>query len=70
MIDCFESSTEFEVYCVPEEVCLSQFSLAGLGKRQWPLNVLEEDFGMIRPCLPLSPVKLPSGIIICQVLTK
>lgn len=60
--DCFEPSTDFEVYCVPEEVCLSRFSLAGLGRQQWPLNVLEEDFAMIQPCLPLSPLKKPSGI--------
>ncbi|KAK2838812.1 hypothetical protein Q7C36_013626 [Tachysurus vachellii] len=52
--------SDFEDYCVPEEVCLSRFSLAGLGKQQWPLNVLEEDFGMIEPCLPPSPLKMPS----------
>ncbi|KAB5571190.1 hypothetical protein PHYPO_G00222230 [Pangasianodon hypophthalmus] len=52
--------SDFEVYCVPEEVCLSRFSLAGLRKQQWPLNVLEEDFSMIPPCLPLSPLKMPS----------
>lgn len=65
MIGCFEPSTDFDVYSVPEEVCLSRFSLAGLGKQQWPLNVLEEDFIMIQPSLPQSPLKMPSGIIIC-----
>lgn len=64
MMDCFEPSTDFEVYDVPEEVCLSRLSLAGLGKQQWPLNILEEDFAMIQPCWPLSPLKMPSGIII------
>ncbi|XP_017328927.1 securin isoform X1 [Ictalurus punctatus] len=52
---------DFEIYCVPEEVFLSQFSLAGLGKQEWPLNVLEEDFSMIQSCLPLSPLKMPSA---------
>ncbi|KAK3536114.1 hypothetical protein QTP70_029351 [Hemibagrus guttatus] len=51
--------SDFEVYGVPEEVCLSRFSLAGLGKQQWPLNVL--DFATIEPCLPLSPLKMPSA---------
>lgn len=63
LITVFEPSTDFEVYSVPEEVCLSRFSLAGLGKQQWPLNVLEEDLPMIQPCLPLSPLKMPSGIM-------
>ncbi|XP_017328929.1 securin isoform X2 [Ictalurus punctatus] len=53
--------SDFEIYCVPEEVFLSQFSLAGLGKQEWPLNVLEEDFSMIQSCLPLSPLKMPSA---------
>lgn len=56
-------STDFEVYHVPEEVCLSQLSLAGLGKQRWPVNVTKEDFSVIQPCLPPSPLKMPSGII-------
>ncbi|KAM9470267.1 securin [Clarias gariepinus] len=52
--------SDFEVYHVPEEVCLSQLSLAGLGKQRWPVNVTKEDFSVIQPCLPPSPLKMPS----------
>ncbi|TSQ81049.1 Securin [Bagarius yarrelli] len=52
--------SDFEVYRVPEEICLSRFSLAGLGKQQWPLDVVEEDCSVIEPCLPMSPFKMPS----------
>ncbi|XP_060783667.1 securin isoform X2 [Neoarius graeffei] len=54
--------SDFEVYSVPEEVCISRFSLAGLGKQQWSLNVLEEDF-MIQPCLQQSPLMMPSALL-------
>lgn len=64
----FEPSTDFEVYSVPEEVCLSRFSLAGLGKQQCPPNVLEEDFFTIQPCSPPSPLKMSSGTIICSLV--
>ncbi|KAI5630007.1 pituitary tumor-transforming 1, partial [Silurus asotus] len=52
--------SDFEICSVPEEVCLSRFSLAGLGKPQWRPNPLEDDFDMITPGLPLSPLKMPS----------
>ncbi|XP_036423771.1 securin isoform X2 [Colossoma macropomum] len=57
---CFPfNPSDFEVYSVPEEVCLSRFSLAGLGRQQWSPSSLEEDF-IMDPCLPQSPLKMPS----------
>ncbi|XP_066505566.1 securin isoform X2 [Hoplias malabaricus] len=50
--------SDFELYTVPEEVCLSRFSLAGLGQHQWPATPLE-DFE-IEADLPQSPLKMPS----------
>ncbi|KAK1804563.1 hypothetical protein P4O66_020047, partial [Electrophorus voltai] len=59
---CFPyNPSDFESYSVPEEICLSRFSLAGLGRLQWSLALPEED--MIVPELPPSPLKLPSGIL-------
>uniref|UniRef100_A0A8B9H234 Securin n=2 Tax=Astyanax mexicanus TaxID=7994 RepID=A0A8B9H234_ASTMX len=52
--------SDFEVYSVPEEVCLSRFSLAGLGKQPWLPALPEEDFVMMDSCLPPSPLKMPS----------
>ncbi|XP_062855990.1 securin isoform X2 [Trichomycterus rosablanca] len=55
---CFPyNPSDFEIYTVPEEVCLSRLSLAGLAK-QWPATEFE-DF-TVEPCLPLSPLKMPS----------
>ncbi|KAI4880140.1 hypothetical protein NFI96_009036 [Prochilodus magdalenae] len=57
---CFPfNPSDFEVYSVPEEVCLSRFSLAGLGRWQWPRTSPEDDFVM-DACLPQSPLKMPS----------
>ncbi|XP_072519984.1 securin isoform X2 [Salminus brasiliensis] len=57
---CFPyNPSDFEMYSVPEEVCLSRFSLAGLGRQQWCPASLEEDFIMMDPCLPPSPLKMP-----------
>lgn len=58
----FEPSSDFEDYSVPEEVCLSRLSLAGLGTLQGPLASTEDDFKM-DPCLKLSPLKMPTGIL-------
>lgn len=51
---------EFETYSVPDEVYLSRFSLAGLVKPTWPATSPVEEL-IMDPCLPLSPVKMPSG---------
>lgn len=51
---------EFETYSVPDEVYLSRFSLAGLVKPTWPAASPVEEL-IMDPCLPLSPVKMPSG---------
>uniref|UniRef100_UPI0001889F20 securin n=1 Tax=Danio rerio TaxID=7955 RepID=UPI0001889F20 len=52
--------SEFECYSVPDEVYLSRFSLAGLGKRTWlPASPVEE---FVEPCLPLSPLKMPKEV--------
>ncbi|KAL6480147.1 hypothetical protein MHYP_G00111800 [Metynnis hypsauchen] len=57
---CFPfNPSDFEVYSVPEEVCLSRFSLAGLGRQQCSITSLEEDF-IMDPCLSQSPLKMPS----------
>lgn len=51
---------EFETCSVPDEVYLSRFSLAGLAKPMWPAASPVEEL-IMDPCLPLSPVKMPSG---------
>nr|XP_055034922.1 securin [Misgurnus anguillicaudatus] len=51
--------SEFETYSVPDEVCLSRFSLAGLAKRPWPPAPPVEQLLVLDPCLPLSPLKMP-----------
>ncbi len=53
-------STAFETYGVPDEVYLSRFSLAGLGKQMWPTASPVEEL-LMDPCLPLSPLKMPRG---------
>ncbi|RXN22104.1 gamma-aminobutyric acid receptor subunit pi-like protein [Labeo rohita] len=55
---CFPyNPSEFETYSVPDEVYLSRFSLAGLGKQTWPTASPVEE--LLEPCLPLSPLKIP-----------
>ncbi|XP_076877191.1 securin [Brachyhypopomus gauderio] len=56
---CFPyNPSDFELYSVPDDVCLSRFSLAGLGRGQWTRAFPEED--VIDIGLPPSPLKLPS----------
>lgn len=52
---------EFETYSVPDEVFLSGFSLAGLAKQTWPAASPAVEELIMDPCLPLSPLKMPSG---------
>ncbi|XP_048032766.1 securin [Megalobrama amblycephala] len=59
---CFPyNPSEFETYSVPDELYLSRFSLAGLVKQTWPAASPVEEL-IMDPCLPLSPVKMPSAV--------
>ncbi|XP_067233947.1 securin [Chanodichthys erythropterus] len=59
---CFPyNPSEFETLSVPDEVYLSRFSLAGLVKPTWPAASPVEEL-IMDPCLPLSPVKMPSAV--------
>ncbi|XP_018971060.2 securin-like [Cyprinus carpio] len=53
--------SEFETYGVPDEVYLSRFSLAGLGRQVWPTASPVEEL-LMDPCLPLSPLKMPRAV--------
>ncbi|CAM4614637.1 unnamed protein product [Leuciscus chuanchicus] len=59
---CFPyNPSEFETYSVPDEVFLSGFSLAGLTKQTW-LTASPAVEELMDPCLPLSPLKMPSAV--------
>ncbi|KAK7137987.1 hypothetical protein R3I94_013581 [Phoxinus phoxinus] len=60
---CFPyNPSEFETYGVPDEVYLSGFSLAGLAKQTWPATSPAVEELIMDPCLPLSPLKMPSAV--------
>ncbi|XP_067313604.1 securin isoform X2 [Pseudorasbora parva] len=57
---CFPyNPSEFETFSVPDEVCLSHFSLAGLGKPMWAAASPVEEL-IMDPFLPPSPLKMLS----------